>query len=277
MRQSDTRGWSGGHNRAAPSLASCGRQPHGTRGTGTCPPCLVRWLWGWTGTNKPGPGEQNTLVQLQSLSQPSALGSARPPSRGGNCSAARVLPTGAGEYGLEGRPGLDQLHLIFSTPKWGLRCPRLQPPLTLPTGFWGSCHNSKTGTIWKIKVFYLATLPTSVAAGSLQHELCHRGPSCPSAHTGHCCSSWWGAWPEPHLRHRVNNIDWALPKKSQHDPIPAAAASSLCPGRTAVLRCQPNTDLGAQCQGWALPKPAAGPPSCPWRLMRKGGQGKPFS
>lgn len=28
----------------------------------------VGWLWGWTGTNKTGPGECNTLVQLQSLS-----------------------------------------------------------------------------------------------------------------------------------------------------------------------------------------------------------------
>lgn len=43
-----------------------------------------------------------------------------------------------------------------------------------------------------------------------------------------------------------------------------------------MLRCQTNTDLSELCQGWALPKPAAGPPQLP--LEAYGGviKGSPF-
>lgn len=35
-----------------------------------------------------------------------------------------------------------------------------------------------------------------------------------------------------------------------------------------MLRCQTNTDLSELCQGWALPKPAAGPPQLPLEAYR---------
>lgn len=154
------------------------------------------------------------------------------------------------------------------------------PPLRLLSVSGGSHHTDRTRTVWKIKVFYLASAILTTSHRGCRASATRPAPGLPAAP----CPRW--ALPqlrgqaETRLRHKVNDTKWALPEKLQRDPRGHSeflVPRQDCVAPPAVQRC---------CHGLGKRWPGARHclhsgsqfPHCSRRLRQgRGEQGKPFS